>query len=151
QHTVVDADLADVMQQRGNLEFVQLFRRHAHFLRDHGRILRHAPGVTAGVRVLFVDGGRKHADRADEQLAVFFGGFLQALDVLFDVARHQVEVFRQFADFGGATHRRALVKLSAADRACGGRQATYGPADADGEEVSEEDSEQHNHADERQG
>ena len=87
QDAVVHADFSDVMQQRRNLQFIQLFRCQLHFLRDDAGIFRDAAGVTARVRILFVDGGGKHADRAEEQFAVLFGGFLQALDVLLDIVR----------------------------------------------------------------
>ena len=86
-------------------------------------IFRDAAGVTARVRILFVDGGGEHADGAEEQLAIFVGGLLQAFDVLFDVARHVVEGFGQLADFRGAAHRRALMKFAAADGARGSGQA----------------------------
>ena len=61
-----------------------------------------AAGMAASVGVLFVDGGGEHADGAEEQLAIFRGGLLQALDVFFDVAGHLIEGFGQFADFRGA-------------------------------------------------
>jgi len=108
------------------------------------------PEVTARVGILFVDGRGKHADRTDKQLAIFFGGFLQPLDVLLDVAGHLVEVFSELADFRSPAHGRALVKFAAADCARGGRQAANGSADAHCEEISDENGGQNDNADERQ-
>jgi len=62
--------------------------------------------------------------------------FLQALDVLFDIAGHFVEVFSQFADFRGPAHRRALMKFAAADSARGSGQATNRSTDANGKKVT---------------
>ena len=98
--------------------------------------------MASRVRILFVDGGGEHADGAEEQLAIFFGGLLQPLDVLLDVAGHVVEVFGQFADFGGARNGRALVKFAAADGARGGGQRANRRADADGEKITEQDGHQ---------
>ncbi len=138
------------MEQRGDLEFVELVSGQAHFLRNQSGIFGDAPRVTASVRVLFVDGRGEHADGADEQLAIFLGGFLQALDVFLDVAGHQVEVFGKFADFRGAAYGRALVELSAADGARGRGQSTNRLADAHGEKVTKEHGHQHDDADERE-
>ena len=143
QHAIVDTDFADVVKQGGDAQLVQIFGREAQFLGDQRGIFGDAAGVTAGVRILFVDGGGEHADGADEQFAIFFGGFLEALDVLFDVAGHLVEVFGEFADFGGAAHRSTLMEFTAADGAGGGGQAANRAADADGEEVSKEDGDEH--------
>ena len=138
QHAVLDADFSDVVQQRRDAQLIHLCRIEAKFLPDQRRILRHAAGVTARVRILFVDGRGEHADRPEEQFAIFLRGFLQALDVFLDVAGHLVEVFREFADFGSAAHGRALVKFAAADRARGGRQTADGPADAHREKITDE-------------
>ena len=137
EDAVVDADFADVVQQRRDFQFVEVIGRQAQFLRNQSGIFRNAAGVTASVRILFVDGRGKHADGAEEQLAIFLGGFFQALDVLLDVAGHHVEVFGQLADFRGAAHRRALVKFAAADGARGRGKAANRFADADGKEVTE--------------
>jgi len=40
---------------------------------------------------------RQHADRTEEEFSIFFGGLLQALDVLLDVVGHVVEVSGQLA------------------------------------------------------
>src|SRR5262249_50165381 len=117
----------------------ELRGRKLQFLRDQRRILCDAAGVPTRIRVLFVDCCRQHADRADEQLAILFGGFLQPLDVLLDVAGHLVEVFGQLADFRGAAYGRALVKLTTADGTRGRGQATDRRTDADGEEISKKD------------
>ena len=65
--------------------------------------------MTTSVGILFVDGGGEHADGAEEQLAIFGGGLLEALDVLFDVTRHVIEGFGQLADFRWRL-RRARVR-----------------------------------------
>src|SRR5208283_4089677 len=134
QNAIVDTNLADVVEQGGDAQLVQILGGKFQFLRDHGGILGHAAGVTASVRILFVDSGREHADGANKELAVFLRGFLQALDVLLDVAGHQVEVFGEFADFGGPADRRALVEFTAADGARGSGQTANGTADANGKE-----------------
>src|SRR5229473_2713730 len=61
--------LPDVVQQRGDAQPVELFGRKPQLPADGQRILGHAPGMAAGVRILFVNGGGEHADRAEEQLA----------------------------------------------------------------------------------
>ena len=94
--------------------------------------------MAAGVGILFVDGGGEHADRAQEELAIFFGGLLEAFDVLLDVAGHLIESFGQLADFRGAFDLHALVKFSAADGARGFDQAADGASDAEGEKISEQ-------------
>ncbi len=124
QNTVINADLADVMQQRSDAQLIQIIGWQFHFLGNDAGIFRHAPRVTTRIRILFVDGGRKHADGADKQFAIFFGGFLQPFDIFFDIVGHQVEVFSQFADFRGAAHGSALMKFTAADRAGGCSQST---------------------------
>ena len=85
------------MRRRSRSSAVQ-----AHVFADDDGIFRDAAGVTTGVGILFVDGRGEHADGAEEQLAIFRGGLLQAFDVLLDVARHVVESFGELADFGGA-------------------------------------------------
>src|SRR5208283_5366978 len=142
QDAVVHANLADVMKEGGDAQLVQILGGKLEFLRDHRGILSHTAGVTPGIGVLFVDGGREHADGADEQLAVLLRGFLEALDVLLDVAGHEVEGFGEFADFRGAAYGRALVEFASADGASGSSQSANGFADADGKEVAEENGEQ---------
>src|SRR5260370_32105612 len=139
------------MQQRGDAQLVQLFRREPQLLADQRRILRHSAGVTARVRILFVDGRGKHSNGTDKQLTVFLGGFLQALDVFLDVAGHLVEVFSELADFRSAAPWGALVKFAAADSASGGRQPANWPADTHREEISDENGGQNDDADECQG
>ena len=56
-------------------------------------ILRDTPGMTTGIGILFVDGCGQHSNGAEEQLAILFGGLLQAVDVFLDVVRHAVEMF----------------------------------------------------------
>src|SRR5712692_4096384 len=136
---VLHADLANVMQQRGNSQPVQLFRRKAQLPGNNHRIFCDAAGVTSRVGILFIDGRGEHADRADEELAIFLRGFLQALDVLFDVAGHLIEVFRELADFRGSAHGRTLMKFAAADGSRRGRQSANRAADADSEKVADED------------
>ncbi len=70
QHAVVDADLADVVQQRRDAQAVEIFGAQAEPVADDDRIFRHAPGMAARVRVLFVDGRGEHANRAEEELAI---------------------------------------------------------------------------------
>ena len=69
------------MQQRGNAQAVEIFGRELQIFADDHRIFRDATGVTARVGILFVDGGGEHADGAEEEIAIFGGGLLQAFDV----------------------------------------------------------------------
>ena len=73
--------------------------------------------MASRVRILFVDGGREHANRAEEELAVFGGSLFQLLDVFLDVAGHVVERLGELADFGGAANSHAFVEFRAADGA----------------------------------
>src|SRR6201984_1542470 len=100
--------------------------------------------------MLVVDGGGEHADRAEEEIAIFGGGVLQAFDVALDIAGHVVESFRQLADFGGAAHFDALVEFSAADSARGKYEAANRARDSDGEEISEHQRDERHTEDERQ-
>ena len=110
--------------------------------------------MTTGIGILFVNGGGEHADGAQEQLAIFGGGLLQALDVLFDVAGHVIEGFGKLADFPGAFDSDAFVKFGAADGAHGFHQAANGARDAEGEKISEEqgdESDAHDEAERLRG
>src|SRR5260370_2671713 len=71
---------------------------------------------------------------------VFFGGFLELLDLFLDVAGHLVEGLREIADFGGAADGRALVEIATADGARGICQAADWRADTDCKEIAEEQS-----------
>ena len=51
-----------------------------------------------------------------------------------------LKVSAEFADFGGAVHGRALVKFAAADGARGSGQRADGRADADGEQIAEDEA-----------
>ena len=66
------------------------------------------------------------------------GRLFQLLDEFFDVAGHAVERLGQFADFRRALHRRALVKFAAADGQRGSGEGPDRRADADGEQISED-------------
>ena len=151
EHAVIHADFSHVVQERGDAQAVEVFGVQAQRIADDQRILGHAPGVTAGVGILFVDGRGEHADGAQKQLAVFLGGELQALDVFLDVAGHLIEGFGELADFGGAAHLHALVKFGAADGARGFDQAANGAGDAEREEISQGKRHEHDADHEAQG
>ena len=55
QHGVLDADLADVVEERAELERLEAVGRIAGFLREHERVRGDAAAVALGVRVLRFD------------------------------------------------------------------------------------------------
>ena len=63
QHVVADADLADVVQVAADLEELEVALRQLELPPDLDRELADAHGVTGGVGVARVDGGRERADR----------------------------------------------------------------------------------------
>ena len=68
EHGVVDADLADVVEQAHQVEVAPLVGRHAQLLGEPDGDPRDSLGVARGVRVLGVDGRGQGADDAEEQL-----------------------------------------------------------------------------------
>src|SRR5882762_4978583 len=121
------------MEQRRDANFVQILGRKIKVLTDDDGKFCDASGMAARVRILFVDGGGKHADRAQEEIAILFRSLLQLLDEFLDVAGHAVKRFGQLADFRRALHWSALAKISAADGARRSRQSPDRRADANGE------------------
>src|SRR5262250_3328137 len=93
--------------------------------------------MSSRVRVFFVDGGCEHADRSQEQIAIFCRGLLQLLDIFLDVARHMIERFGELADFCGATNLGTFVELAAADGAGRLDKTPYGPHNFHSEDISE--------------
>src|SRR5579859_3011571 len=150
ENAIVDADFSDIVQERGDAQLVEVHIGKAEFTANERGVLCDATGMASGVRILFVDGGREHADRAKEEFAIGFGGFLEFFDVLFDVAGHLIEIFGEFADFRSAADFGALVKFTAADGASGSREAANRMADGDGEQIANNDGDEHDHADEGQ-
>ena len=67
EDVVVDADLADVVEQPGEIEVAALRRRNAELLGQPDRDPGHALGVARGVGVLGVDGRGQGTDDAEEQ------------------------------------------------------------------------------------
>src|ERR1700757_4608740 len=103
------------MEQRRYANLVQVLSRKVKMLADnHGKFCD-ASRMAARVRILFVDGGGKHADRAQEEIAILFRGLFQLLDEFLDIAGHAVKCFGQLTDFRRALHWSALVEFSAAD------------------------------------
>jgi len=137
QDAVVHADFADIVQERGDAQFVEVLFGKSKLARNQCGIFCDAAGVASSVRILFVDCGRQHADGAEEKLPIGFGGLLQLFDVLLDVAGHLVEVFGELADFGGAANGGPLVEFTAADGAGGCGQSADGLADTDSEEIAD--------------
>ena len=81
KHVVVDADLADVVQQAGQINRVQVVRVAAQLPGQANREPRHAIAVTAGVRVLGVDGrGECPHDAAEEFGLLVVQGDVAAVD-----------------------------------------------------------------------
>ena len=107
--------------------------------------------MTSGVGILFVDGRGEHAYGAQEQIAIFGGGLLQALDVLLDVAGHVIEGFSEFTDFGGATDLDALVKFGAAHGVNRKDKSANRTRDSDSEEISDKQGDDGDADDEAQG
>ncbi len=76
EHAVVDADLAHVVEQGSDAQAIEVFGRKPQLLAQHHGVFGHAIGMAARVRVFFVDSGGEHANRAQEQVAIFLGGLL---------------------------------------------------------------------------
>src|SRR4029077_3705196 len=129
QDTIVDANFSYIMQKRRDTQLVEFFLRESKFACNESGIFRYSAGMASRVGVLFVDGRRQHANGAEEQFTICFGGFLQFFNVLFDVAGHLIEIFGELADFGSATNRGALMKLAAADGSGGSGQTVNWLAD----------------------
>src|SRR5713226_8195600 len=140
EDAVVHADFTDIVQERGDADFVEILGGKAELLAYEEGVLGYAPGMASRIGILFVDRRGEHADGAKEELVVFFGGFLELLDLFLDVAGHLVEGLREVADFGGAADRGALMEIATADGARGICQAADWRADADCKEIAEEQS-----------
>ena len=67
EHAVVDADLADVVQQARQIQGVDRLGVAAEFLGQADGHAGHAVAVAAGVRVLGVDGGSQRPDDRRQQ------------------------------------------------------------------------------------
>src|SRR5580692_9581024 len=66
EDAVFDSNFADIVQLGGDAHgFYELFR-HTHFFGDHHGIASDAIGVTASVRIFFVDRSGEHLNRAHE-------------------------------------------------------------------------------------
>src|SRR5580704_12187387 len=107
--------------------------------------------MTTGVGILFVDCRGEHAYGAQEKVAIFRGGLLQALDVLLDVASHVIESFGKLADFGGAADFYPLMKFRAAHGVNGKDKSANWASDSDGEKVSDQQGDHGDADDEAQG
>jgi len=66
QDGVGDAHLADVVEDAGGPELLDLLLRHAQLTRQHGGVLSDPGGVLVRVAVLEVDGARQRVDRVGE-------------------------------------------------------------------------------------
>src|SRR6267154_122491 len=130
------------MQERGDAQAVEILGRELQIFADNHRIFRYAAGVTARVGILFVDGGGEHADGAEEEVAIFGGGLLQAFDVTLDIACHVIEGFRKLPDFGGAAHFDALVEFGTADGAGGEYEAADRARDSHREKIPKHESDE---------
>ena len=71
EHVVVDADLADVVQQAGQVDRVEIVRAAANFAGQANREAGNAIAVTAGVRVFGVDGRGECPHDAAEEFGLF--------------------------------------------------------------------------------
>ena len=150
QDPIVHADFSDVVQQRGNPQFVQILVGKPKFAPNQRGIFRHAARMASRVGVFFVDGSGQHPNGAEKQFAIGFRGFFQFLDVLFDVPGHLVEIFSQLADLRCAANLGALMKFTPADGAGGSSKPVNRLADGHRKKISDHDGDQHHHADERE-
>ena len=105
QHRVLDADLADVVQERAELERLEAVDRIAGFLREHERVRGDAAAVALGVRVLRFDRLGEAEQRLPVRRLELLVGLLELLGALLDddVEQHlaalQLAVIeRQLAD-----------------------------------------------------
>ena len=106
QDLVLDADLADVVDDPREVDALHLLRAHPEVLGDTGGVVGDALGVAAGVGVLLVDRVRQHADGAHEELLVLLGPPLDLLDRLLDLLPHLVEGVGEEADLVAAASPR---------------------------------------------
>ena len=89
QHLVVNADLADVVQEGDVVVFVDVFLAAAKLPREDGGVLGDAHGMTVGVAVLHIDGlGKCFRHLIDKDL-LFALLFHQLLRLLLHVAHHR--------------------------------------------------------------
>ena len=115
EDAVVDADLADVVQQRADAQVAHLLLGEAEVLADGDRVAGHALGVAARVRILRVDGRGEHAHGVDEEQVVLVRRLLELLDGLLDRRGHDVEVRGQLADLVVRLQLDALLVVALRD------------------------------------
>ena len=127
---VVDADLADVVQQRADAEIAHLLLAQAEVFSDADRIARHPFRMAARVRVLGVDGRGQHAHGIDEEEVVLMRRFAKLLDGRLDRSRHGVEVLGQLADLVVRLQLDALVVVAVGNLARPFSQGPDRPGDA---------------------
>src|SRR5262249_42308508 len=108
-------DLADVMELRGDAELLDLFGSAPHLRSQKDGVASYAIGVTASVRILFVDRSGEHLDRVQEERFVLLGGALQIMHEALEVVRHGIECLRQLADFGAALEVNTFGEIATRD------------------------------------
>jgi hypothetical protein len=92
EHLVVDADLADVMQESRQIEVAPFGRGHVQLLGEPDRDPRHALRVPRGVRVLGVDAAHEGMQHAHEQVfeivSLAFSNCVSICEATYCNARH---------------------------------------------------------------
>ena len=131
QHAVVDADFAHVVQQRGDAQPVEIFGIQAQAVAENQRIFRHAAGVASRVGILFVDGRREHADRAQERARDFPSAACFSCSTYSSMSPAMwLNVSASSPISAVPRHGHAFVEFRAADGADGFDQAANRPRDA---------------------
>src|SRR6185369_3250338 len=89
-------------------------------------------GVSASVRVLFVNRARQHLNGTHEQVAIFRGRPFEVEHEMLELVRHGVEGRGQFSDLGAAPELDSLREVAASDGAAGGSENLQRIGDAAG-------------------
>ncbi len=108
QNTVVNADLADIMEQRGQLDFFLRLRIKAQFIGNGQAVLRHTFRMPPGIGVPFINGRRQGGNRTHEKLP-------HVLIVEIELAHHEIEGLRQLTDLVVGTDFDLFLKIPLGD------------------------------------
>src|SRR5579863_4078798 len=116
ENAVFDSNFANIVQLGGDAHGLYEIFRHAHFFGDHHGIASDTVGVTASVRIFFVDRPGEHLNRTHEQITILGSRSFEVEHEMLEFLGHDVESVSQFADFGAALNVDALRKISPCDR-----------------------------------
>src|ERR1700674_973745 len=130
ENPVFDANFTDIVELRGDAYSFDEVVGLLHLLRNEHGISSHTVGVTASVRILFVDCARQHLDRSHKELKIFVGSAFEIEDKLLELLRHDIECRGQLPDLRAALELHPLAKAPASNCAAGFRQDFTGIGNA---------------------